>query len=153
MTLLDVAVLALLMLIGAGGYQQGLIRGITRTAALLAIGMLTALLSTGVVIEGSLQTIIARTLTIFGGVLLLVGTLTWLVNRVIPRPFHETVTNKVLGILPGLLQGLIVLALTLGFVHRVALDQSMQEYIAGGMITGPLIQPFDWLERVLAGVQ
>ncbi len=152
MTLLDAAVLLLLLLIGAGGYHQGLIRGLTRTAALLTIGMLTLLLSTGAAIEGSIQTVVTRTLTIFGGVLLLVGTLTWLVNRAIPNAFHQTLTNKILGIVPGLIQGLIVLALALGFVHRVALDQAMQEYIARGAITGPLIQPFDWLERTLAGV-
>ena len=152
MTLLDAAVLGLLVLIGAGGYHQGLIRGVTRAAALLTIGMLTVLLSAGVVIDGSIQSVITRTLTIFGGVFLLVGTLTWIVNRAIPRAFHATLTNRVLGIVPGLLQGLIVLALALGFVHRVALDQAMQEYIARGVITGPLILPFDWLERTLAGV-
>jgi uncharacterized membrane protein required for colicin V production len=153
MTLLDAAVLALLALIGAGGYHQGLIRGITRTAALLAIGMLTALLSAGVTLEGSIQIVIARTLTIFGGVLLVVATLTWLINWAIPPGFHDTLINRLLGIVPGLLQGLIVLALALGFAHRVALDLAMQQYIARGLVTGPLILPFGWLERTLAGVQ
>ncbi|HEX6292421.1 MAG TPA: hypothetical protein VFZ66_24760 [Herpetosiphonaceae bacterium] len=153
MTLLDAAVLALLLLIGAGGYHQGLIRGLTRTAALLAIGMLSALLSATMTLAGSIESLIARTLTLCGGVLLVVGTLTWLINRLVPRAFHRTLTNRVLGILPGLIQGLIVLILALGFVHRVALDQTTQEYIARGVITGPLIQPFDWFERTLAGVQ
>jgi uncharacterized membrane protein required for colicin V production len=153
MTLLDAAVLALLVLIGAGGYYQGLIRGITRTAGLLIIGVLTAILSAGIVSEGSIRNVIIRTLTIFIGVLLVVGTLIWIINRAIPRGFHTTLVNKALGIVPGLLQGVIVLALALGFVHRVALDQAMQQYIARGLITGPLIQPFGWIERTLAGVQ
>lgn len=153
MTLLDAAVLALLALIGAGGYYQGLIRGITRTAALLAIGLLAALLTSSATIEGAIQTVILRTLTIVGGVLLVVGTLTWLINWAIPRSFHATLINKILGIVPALIQGLIVLALALGFFHRIALDQAMQDYLARGLITGPLIQPFGWLERTLAGVQ
>jgi uncharacterized membrane protein required for colicin V production len=153
MTLLDAAVLALLALIGAGGYHQGLIRGITRTAGLLIIGALTAILSAGIVGEGSIRNVIIRTLTIFIGVLLVVGILIWIINRAIPRAFHTTLVNKVLGIVPGLIQGLIVVALALGFVHRVALDQAMQQYIARGLITGPLIEPFGWIERTLAGVQ
>lgn len=153
MTLLDAAVLALLALIGAGGYHQGLIRGITRTAALLAIGLLAAILTAGATIEGTIQNVIVRTLTLFGGVLLVVGTLTWLINWAIPRSFHTTLINKILGIVPALLQGLIVVALALGFLHRVALDQAMQNYLAGGLVTGPLILPFGWLERTLAGVQ
>lgn len=153
MTLLDAAVVALLALIGAGGYHQGLIRGITRTAALLAIGLLAAILTAGATIEGSIQHVIVRTLTIVGGVLLVVSTLTWLINWAIPRSFHATLLNKILGIVPALLQGLIVLALALGFLHRVAIDQGMQNYLAGGLVTGPLILPFGWLERTLAGVQ
>jgi uncharacterized membrane protein required for colicin V production len=153
MTLLDAAVLGVLALIGAGGYHQGLMRGITRTAALLAIGLLAALLTAGATIEGSIQSVILRTLAIFGGVLLVIATLTWLINWAIPRSFHATLINKILGIVPALLQGLIVLALALGFFHRIALDQAMQEYLARGLITGPLIQPFGWLERTLAGVQ
>lgn len=153
MTLLDAAVLALLGLIGAGGYHQGLIRGITRTAALLTIGLLAAILTAGATIEGSIQSVIARTLALFGGVVLVVGTLTWLINWAIPRSFHATLINKLLGIVPGVLQGLIVLALALGLLHRIALDQAMQQYLARGLVTGPLIQPFGWLERTLAGVQ
>jgi uncharacterized membrane protein required for colicin V production len=153
MTLLDAAVLALLILIGAGGYHQGLIRGLTRTAGLLTIGALAAILSAGTTVEGSIRNVIVRTLTIFSGVLLVVGAVIWIVNRAIPRRFHTTLLNSVLGILPGLLQGLIVLALALGFVHRVALEPAMQQYIARGLITGPLIQPFGWIERTLAGVQ
>lgn len=153
MTLLDAAVLGVLALIAVGGYHQGLIRGITRTAALLAIGLLAALLTAGATIEGSIQSVILRALALFGGVLLVIATLTWLINWAIPHSFHATLINKILGIVPALLQGLIVLALALGFFHRIALDQAMQEYLARGLITGPLIQPFGWLERTLAGVQ
>jgi uncharacterized membrane protein required for colicin V production len=153
MTLLDAAVLALLALIAVGGYHQGLIRGITRMLALLMIGLLTALLSAGMTIEGSIHIVMMRTLLIFGGVLLVVATLTWLINWAIPRSFHDTLINKLLGIVPGLLQGLIVLALALGFAHRVAVDLAMQQYLARGLVTGPLILPFGWLERTLAGVQ
>lgn len=153
MTLLDTAVIALLVLIAAGGYQQGLLRGLTRTAALLLIGLITALLSIGISLQGSIQQVVLRTIALFCGGVLAVGAIIWLVNRVVPSTFHRARINRLLGVLPAIVQGTIVLALTLGFIHRVALDQETQRYIARGIITGPLIEPFAWLEQSLAGMR
>lgn len=153
MTLLDAGVIALLVLVAAGGYQQGLLRGLTRTAALLLIGALTLVLSVGTSLSGTIQQVVLRTLLLFCGGVLVIGAATWLINRLVPATFHHSRINRVLGVLPALVQAALVLALVLGFVHRVALSQEMQNYIAGGLLTGPLIAPFAWVEQSLAGVR
>jgi uncharacterized membrane protein required for colicin V production len=149
-TALDIAVIVLLALIAVGGYYQGFIRGLTRTAALIVVTGGTFLLSAGMRLQGSIQNIVIRTVILLAGVMLVIGALTWLFNRSVPRAFHESLLNKILGIVPALLQGLIVLSLLLGFVHRVALEVETQQYIAHGSVTGPLIQPFAWLEQSLS---
>lgn len=153
MTALDAAVLALLVLISAGGYHQGLIRGLTRLFGLVLIAITTLILSTGISNRGGLQSMVLRTLALCAAVMLVVGAFTWLLNRIIPRSWHKAAANKLLGVLPALLQGLIVAALVLGLVHRLALEQEMQQYLASGAITGPLILPASWLEQSLAGVR
>lgn len=151
MTWLDAAVVLALLLIGAGGYRQGLLRGLTRLSALIAIGLVAIILSGSMTLDGDVRDVITRALTLLAGVVLIVGLLTWFVNRTVPRSFHQMRINRVLGIVPALLQGVIVIALALGFAHRVAIDQAMQEYLARGVVTGPLILPFDWLERAIGG--
>ena len=153
MTALDAAVLALLVLIGAGGYHQGLIRGLTRLLGLLLIAFITLLLSAGISTRGELRPMILRTLALCAAVMLLVGALIWQLNRSIPRAWHAARINKRLGVLPALLQGLIVAALTLGLVHRLALEPEMQQYLARGVVTGPLILPVSWIEQSLAGMR
>jgi uncharacterized membrane protein required for colicin V production len=153
MTLLDAAVIALLLLIAAGGYYQGFLRGLMRLIGLLSIGLLTALLSIGASLQGSIQQVVLRTFALFCGGTLVVGVAIWLLNRLIPPALHRSRINKLLGVLPALLQGVIVLALALGFVHRVALEQETQGYIARGLVSGPLIEPFAWFEQSLAGVR
>lgn len=152
MTALDGGVIALLLLIAAGGYHQGFVRGLTRTAALAGIGLLTATLSLGLRLSGDVESVVLRVAALFLGALLVVGALVWMLNRLAPAAVHQSQLNKALGVLPALLQGLIVIALVLGFVHRVALEQEMQRYIARGVVTGPLIEPVAWLERALAGL-
>lgn len=153
MTPLDAAVVALLVLVGAGGYQQGLIRGLTRLGALAVIAPITLVLAAGIDGRDGPRTMLLRTLALCGGVVLLVGIMTWLINRAVPSRWHDTRLNKLLGVLPALVQGLTVAALVLGLAHRLALEQEMQHYLARGMLTGQLIQPVSWLEQTLARVR
>lgn len=153
MTRLDLGVIALLLLIAAGGYRQGLIRGLMRTAALSAIGLIAATFSLSLAIDGSIQVVVLRVAALFGSIVLLVSALVWLINRTIPRTFHQSRLNHALGVLPALVQGVLVLSLGLGLFYRLAFEQTTQQYIANGMITGPMIQPVIWLERAIAGVQ
>lgn len=153
MTALDVAVIILLLVIAAGGYQQGLIRGLMRTAALSAIGLIGATFSLGLAIDGSLQAVLLRVVALFGGIVCLVSATAWLINRLIPPTFHYSRLNRVLGVIPALVQGFLVLTLALGLFHRLAFEQETQQYIASGFITGRLIQPVSWLERSIAGVR
>ena len=153
MTPLDAAVLALLVLIGAGGYQQGLVRGLTRLVALAAVVPATLVLAIGIDSRDGLRTMLIRTLALCGGVVLLAGIVTWVVNRLIPLRWHDSRLNKILGVLPALLQGVAVMALMLGLTHRLALEQEMQHYLARGAVTGHLIRPVSWLEQSLVGLR
>ena len=153
MTPLDAAVLALLLLISVGGYHQGLLRGLTRLLGLVIITLTTLILSVGISNRGGLENMVLRTLALCAAVLLVVGALTWLLNRAIPRSWHDAPINKWLGVLPALLQGVMVAALILGLVHRLALEQEMQHYLARGVVTGPLTLPLIWIEQSLAGVR
>ena len=153
MTVLDGAVIGLGVLFAAGCYRQGLIRGLMRVAALSAIGLLTVTFSYGVAIDGTLQAVLLRAGVFFGGSVLMIGALAWLLNRLIPPPFHSSLPNRVLGMVPPVVLGLLVVALALGLWHRLAFDQATQEYLARGSLTGRLIQPVIWLERAVAGVR
>lgn len=153
MTLLDVGVIIVLLLVAAGGYRQGFIRGLTRTAALSAMGLLTALFSLSLAIGSSIEVVLLQVVALFGGIVLLVSAVVWLINRMVPRTFQQARLNRILGVVPALVQGALVLALALGLFYRLAFEQTTQQYIAGGLITGPLIQPVLWLEREIAGVR
>lgn len=153
MTLLDVIVMILLTLIATGGYWQGFVRGLVRIATLVVIGLLAAALMLSVPFEEDLQTIMLRSVALLIGVTILTGALAWLINRAVPPAIHASRWNRALGVVPALLQGLIVAVLALGVAHRVALEPQLQDYIARGMITGPLLSLFDWLELTLAGVR
>lgn len=153
MTLLDGAVIGLVVLFAAGGYRQGLIRGLMRVAALSAIALLMITFGYGLTINGTLQVVLLRAGVFFVGSVLVVGTVAWLLNRLIPPSFHTSLLNRVLGMVPPLILGMLVLALALGLWHRLAFDQATQDYLARGSLTGRLIQPVIWLERAVAGVR
>jgi uncharacterized membrane protein required for colicin V production len=152
MTLLDAAVIAFLILAGFGGYRQGLIRGLTRSIALVGTGVLAFVVSSTLIITGSIRAVILRTLALIVAVLLLnMGAMTVL-NRVVPRSAHESQINRLLGVIPAVLQALIIAAIALGLAHRLALNAETQRYIADGLLTGRLMEPVGWIERSLAGL-
>lgn len=149
MTPLDAAIIAALLLVAAGGYQQGLIRGLTRAAALGAIALGALVLAIGLDAAGGIQTMVLRTLALCAAIALLVGAITWTLNWVVPRAWHRSRLNRALGVVPAVVQGLLVAALLLGLYHRLALAPETQRYLERGVVTGPLVQPVAWLERAL----
>lgn len=153
MTLLDVAACVLLFLIAMGGYRQGLIRGLVRAAALSTIAMSALILSISLSITGSLRSVIMQSMLLILALTLMITMFALAVNRLVPRRYHTFVVNRVLGVIPALVQGLLIMTLAFGLIHRLAFDQNIQLYLERGIVTGPLIQPVSWLERTLAGVQ
>ena len=149
MTWLDAAVVAFLLLVGAGGYHQGLIRGLTRLVALAAIALTALVLGLSVDSDGDLRTLLLRMAALCLAVILVVGTVTWGLNRLVPRAWHRSLANRLLGTLPALLLGVAVAALLLGLAHRLAIDPGTQRELERGVLTGPLVQPVSWLERAL----
>ena len=149
MTPLDAAVVAFLVLVGAGGYRQGLIRGLTRLIALAAIALISLVLGIGIGAQGGLQAMLLRTAALCAAVVLLVSALTWLLNWAVPRGWHRSRVNRVLGTLPAIAQGVVVAALVLGLLHRLAIDPATERYLERGFLTGPLVQPVAWLEQAL----
>lgn len=147
MSALDAGVVLLLVLIAAGGYRQGLLRGLVRLAALLAIAALAALLALGLAPGDSIRGVLLRAGLLFGGVVLIIATVAWLLERSVPASFQRTLLNKCLGVVPALAVGLVVCAMLLGLAQRIAFGDELQRYLAGGIVTGPLARPLQWLER------
>ena len=153
MTWLDLVCVGFVLLAGAGGYAQGFLRGILRLLALLLGGALAGL----VVARLDPRTAVASTLAGAIGTLLLAiaaaGVLAWQAARGLPRAVHESLPNRVLGILPALLIALLMLALLLGLVERVVISTEAQLFIRDGLLTGPLVAVVDTVEQTLAGVR
>lgn len=153
MTWLDLVSLIFLVLVGVGGYTQGLIRGLVRLLALAAGGILGALF---VLWLGSLETARATVGWATVGALLSLAAcaaLAWGVSKAVPKVTHRRLSNRVLGVVPALAIGLLVLAIGLGLADRVAMSPATQALIRRGMLTGPLVAVTDLLEQIVAGVR
>lgn len=153
MSWLDFACICGLILIAVGGYSQGLIRGVLRLAALAAGGLLGALLMLRL---GTLGT--PRSTAIWATAAALLGVavsalVAWSATNSIPRAIHAALLNRLLGILPALAAGGIILALGLSLAERIALTAPTQDMIRTGRVTGPLIQIVDGIEQRVAGLR
>ena len=153
MTLLDVVCWLFLALVGIGGYAQGLIRGVLRLLALLGGAVMGTLFALRV---GSTGT--APGAAGWAGVMALLGIavcglVAWSAAKAIPPFVHRTLINRLLGVLPALLLGLLILALGLGLAERVVVASETQAYIRSGWLTGPLIGAVDVAEQIVAGVR
>jgi len=149
MTALDLGVILALALLAAGGYRQGLLRGSVRLATLAAVAAAGALLSFGLAPGDSLGSVLLRAGLLFGGVVVIVATAAWLLDRAVPAAFHRSALNRWLGVVPALGVGLFAVGLLLGLVQRIALGDELQQYLAGGIVSGPLARPVQWLERAV----
>ncbi len=153
MTWLDLLCGLLLLLLMAGGYAQGFIRGVLRLVALFGGGLLGTLLMLRL---GTLGT--APTTAVWAAVVALIGVtvsslIFWSLTRIVPPFVHARFLNRLLGTLPALLIGLVILALILSLADRVALREETQLLIREGLLTGPLVQTVDALEQTVAGVR
>ncbi len=153
MTWLDLVCGLFLALVAVGGYAQGLIRGVARLGVLLGGGALGAL----VVLQlGSFDTAAATAgwaaaiaLLALGGT----GLVGWSMARIVPRFMHAMLANRLLGVLPALLAGLVILALVLALAERLAVTSETQAFIRSGVVTGPLVSTVDLVEQLVAGVR
>lgn len=148
MTWLDAAVLAFLLLVAAGGYRQGLVRGLVRVLALVLITGFGLLLVLGIALP-TLRDTVERVFVFVALLTLAMGGVAWWLLHTLPPRLHRRRWNKVLGIVPALLQGIIVAGLLLAVAERVVPAASMQALIRNGTLTGRLLAPFDLIERWL----
>lgn len=153
MTWLDLISTLGLVLVAAGGYTQGLIRGALRLVALIAGGLLGA----GLMLRlGTLGT--SRTTALWASAAALLGIaisslLAWSATNAVPRAVHESLPNRILGILPALVAGAIILALGLSLAERLAMTVQTQRLIRNGIVTGPLTGIVDLVEQRAAGLR
>lgn len=153
MTIVDVAALLLLGLLGLGGYRQGFLRGVARLLALVIGGVTGLALVLNLPVVDSAAGAGARAALIALGSLGVASAVIWLGMRSVPPSIHRNRANHILGIVPALLAGLVLLTLALGLADRVALYQTTQATLRHGLITGPLVALVDVLEQTLAGVR
>lgn len=153
MTWLDVVCILGLVLVAIGGYTQGLIRGALRLMALAAGGLLGA----GLMLRlGALGT--PRATAIWASAAALLGVavssmLAWSAGGAVPRAIHESLPNRILGILPALFAGAVILALVLSLAERIAMTTHTQQLIRTGIISGPLVSIVDFVEQRAAGLR
>jgi hypothetical protein len=81
------------------------------------------------------------------------GLVAWSAAKAIPSFVHRTLANRLLGVIPALLLGLLMLALGLGLAVRVVVAPETQAYIRAGLLTGPLVEAVDVAEQIVAGVR
>lgn len=148
--MLDAALVAMLVVIASGGYRQGCVRGLVRLVALALIGGLCVLLVLLLPQHNTLRGSLVQAGVIVACVVLVAALFAWFVNRKVARDVHQARWNHILGVVPALVQGVVLTALLVGLAHRLAITPEHQQYIAQGRISGPLTQPLVWLERVAA---
>jgi xanthine/uracil permease len=71
----------------------------------------------------------------------------WSATSAIPGTIHQSLPNRILGVVPALVAGAIILALGLSLAERVALRQGT------GLVTGPLVAVVDLVEQRAAGLR
>lgn len=151
-TALDAGIVVFLMLVGLGGVRQGLVRGTVRLLAVLAIGLLCSLLLFQLSPGGTLRSSLVQAGVVLVITALTVGATAWLANRLVPYHVHVARWNQAFGIIPALIQGLVIAVVLLGLAHRLAITPEQQQYIAQGLVSGPLSRPLSWLERALGSI-
>lgn len=85
--------------------------------------------------------------------ILVTSLFTWSISRAVPAFIHESLVNRVLGVLPAVLIDLVVLTFALGLAERLALTIDQRVFLRGGLLTGPLIAITDWLEQAFLMVR
>ncbi len=153
MTWLDLLCGLFLLLVGIGGYAQGFIRGGLRLLALL-VGSALGLLFT--MRLGSLAT--ATAAVVWAGAAAMLGITVaalaaWSLAKALPNVVHRALTNRLLGILPAVVLGLVILVIGLGLVDRLTTSSATQELLRKGLVTGPLVGAGDLIEQMIAGVR
>jgi uncharacterized membrane protein required for colicin V production len=148
--MLDAALVVVFALIASGGYRQGCVRGMVRLLALALIGGLSVLLLLLLPPHHTLRGSLVRAGVIVACAVLAAALLTSVINRNLARHVHGAHWNRILGVVPALLQGVVLVSLLVGLAHRLAITPEHQQYIAQGWISGPLREPLMWLERAAA---
>ena len=152
MTWLDVVCGLGLAVIAAGGYAQGLIRGALRLAALVAGGLLGAGLMLRLGTMGTPRATAgwAAAAELLG--IAIAGMIAWSASAAVPHTVHQSLPNRVLGVVPALVAGSLVLALGLSLGERVTPSVAVQQLIRAGALTGPLVDLVDTLEQRAVGL-
>jgi xanthine/uracil permease len=78
--------------------------------------------------------------------------LSWSISAAIPPWLHHNIVNRVLGVLPALLVGVMILMLGLGLADRLVDQPAQQAFLRSGRLTGPLIQLVDIGQAWITGV-
>ncbi|HSH80408.1 MAG TPA: hypothetical protein VLA19_17915 [Herpetosiphonaceae bacterium] len=153
MTWLDVVCILALALIAAGGYVQGLIRGLVRLLALLGGGGLAAVAVLNLDTASSAPGTAAVAVAITTALLAIAGLAAWMLSRSLPSSAHAAPVNRLLGVVPALALGFVLLAVLVGLAERVALTTETQAFIRAGALSGRLVQLVDTIEQLVAGIR
>lgn len=83
---------------------------------------------------------------------LLLGWLGFLVKKAMPGPFHQSTFNKIMGLVPGFINGWICSVVISALLLSLPLKDSITEEARGSRWAGPLAMQSEWVNKRLAPV-
>jgi uncharacterized protein YkwD len=156
---IDVLLVIVVLLSAAAGYRRGLILGVldlARWVGSLVVGLrfyqpLARWLAPHFPWDGAWVAPVAFliTATLAGIIIHLVG---YLLLRRVSKQTHEHRANRIFGVAPGLVNGLIAAAILSALLLSAPLSESIQERARASVVANRLAAPTERLETALAPV-
>ncbi|MBV9240397.1 MAG: CvpA family protein [Acidobacteria bacterium] len=157
--LVDVALVLLVALSAYSGYSRGLLLSLLDLVRwiggwLLAIFLYRPVSNViGSMLGGDeairIPIVFLSLVVLFGIVIQVVG---WRLLRRIPAEYHMNLPNKLLGIIPGLFNGLILAAIIAGLLFALPLSDSFAEQVQDSRVAGELAVVTDTIENTLTPI-
>ena len=157
--LIDVGLLLMVALSAWSGYSRGLILSLLDLVRWIGGWLLAIFLyrpisnAIGSVTGGDdtlrIPVVFLALVVIFGVVIQLVG---WRLIRRIPAEYHMNLPNRLLGIIPGLFNGLILAAILSGLLFAIPLSDNFSEQVQDSRVAGELAVVTDTIENTLTPI-
>lgn len=157
--LIDVGLVLVVLLSALSGYSRGFLLSLLDLVrwiggwvlALLLYRPVSDVIGTAV---GGDETV--RVPLVFLGLVVLLGILIqvlgWRLLRRVPSEYHMRPLNRALGIVPGLLNGLILAAILSGLLYAMPLSDSFSEQVQDSRVAGELAVLTDSIENTLTPI-
>ncbi len=159
LNLVDVGLVLVVVLSAFSGYRRGLILSLLDLVRWIGGWLLAIFLYRPVsTVIGSafggddtlrIPIVFLVLVVLFGIVIQFVG---WRLLRRIPTEYHMNLPNRLLGIIPGLFNGLILAAILSGLLFAIPLNDAFAEQVQDSRVAGELAVVTDTIENTLTPI-